>query len=141
MGPHQVRERSCVETRRSEGFWVCICIEEGDNPFERKFFLNLQSEWEFISKWWDTRSLQLFKWERGVEKTSSKCCKFSNVEECFSSCWEIQRLSLRKCVEETSSKCCKFSSVEECFSSWKLQHWSLRKCVEETSSSCCELQH
>jgi hypothetical protein len=69
-----------------------------------------------------------------------RACNFSNVEECFSSCWEIQRLSLRKCVEETSSKCCKFSSVKECFSTWEIQRLGLRKCVEETSSSCCELQ-
>jgi hypothetical protein len=59
------------------------------------------------------------KWMEGVEETSSKCCKFSSVQECF--------LNV-KCVNKSSSSC------------WRFQCWSLKKCVKESSSSYWEFR-
>jgi hypothetical protein len=49
-----------LEQEVVKGFELVLHRKKGDNPFEKKIF-SLQSEWEFISKWWHIRSLQLFQ--------------------------------------------------------------------------------
>jgi hypothetical protein len=43
-----------------KGFELVLHKKKKKILFERRSF-SLQSEWEFISKWWHTRSLQLFQ--------------------------------------------------------------------------------
>jgi len=57
------------------------------------------------------------EWE-AWKRFSSRCCKFSSVEECSSS-FEVSKYLSSKCVKERSSKCPRISM-----------------CVEESSSTC-----
>ncbi len=58
---HTKQEKGhCVRIRSSERFELVLHRKKGENRFETRFF-SLQNEWEFISKWWHTRSLQLFQ--------------------------------------------------------------------------------
>jgi len=84
-GPTPSKRKDIVlEQEVVKGFELVLHRKKKKIFFERRSF-NLQSEWEFISKWWHTRSLQFFQVMGGVEETSSKCSRISNVEECSSS--------------------------------------------------------
>jgi hypothetical protein len=59
-GPTPSKRKDIVLEQEVVSVLSLYCIEKRRESFWDKV-LSLQSEWEFISKWWHTRSLQLFQ--------------------------------------------------------------------------------
>ncbi len=59
-GPTPSKRKNIMLKQEVVNGFELVLHRKKENPFERRIFC-LQSEWEFNSKWWHTRSLQLFQ--------------------------------------------------------------------------------
>jgi hypothetical protein len=59
-GPTPSKRKDIMLKQKVMKGFELYCIEKRRESFSDKVF-SLQNEWEFISNWWHTRSLQLFQ--------------------------------------------------------------------------------